>query len=240
MIRNRNTACRKGWRVRTHGKAPLVAGTLCCARAHLHTMASQGCSGCEPPRSVRSFWGGGLAVSCNLQATEPGDAGSRCHSLMTSPHQPRSPTFSRSRSGSRAFTPTSMVRGCRAAGGAGTWWSDSGGLSGGWKCRARGPCCRLHIKSPRLQVLPETQGARSGLYALLGRRELGTTGDPCCRSTGPSGRAQQSNPQSPNLSQISPVRDGTSRAPPKLALCLRLTALQHPAPRHPGAAPQST
>lgn len=55
-------------------------------------------------------------------------------------------------------------------------------------------CC------PRTQALP-------GRCALLGRRVLGTIGDPCCRSTGPSRRAQQSIPQSPNLSQFSPGRD---------------------------------
>lgn len=71
----------------------------------------------------------------------------------------------------------------------------------GWECRARGPCCRLRIKSPR----PHAAGAAQdpGLCsALLGRRALGTIGDPCCRSTGPSRRAQQSNPQSPQFVSI--------------------------------------
>lgn len=57
---------------------------------------------------------------------------------------------------------------------------------------------------PPAHQIPQAAGAAQdpALCALLGRRTLGAIGDPCCRSTGPSRRAQQSNPQSPQFVSI--------------------------------------
>lgn len=57
---------------------------------------------------------------------------------------------------------------------------------------------------PPAHQIPQAAGAAQdpALCALLGRRVLGAIGDPCCRSTGPSRRAQQSNPQSPQFVSI--------------------------------------
>jgi hypothetical protein len=146
------------------------------------------------PDPCKSIWAGvgGQAVCC-MRARGPRDAASRCHLSMASP--PSSVMLE--------FTFTHFtVRVCRALGGAGTrvGWTETG-LFDGWEGRARGPCCRLRIKSPSLR-------------ALLGRRALGAIGDPCCRSTGPSRRAQQGNPQSPQFVSIH-SRTGLPGPPPK-------------------------
>lgn len=96
---------------------------------------------------------------------------------------------------------TFTVRVCRAVGGAGPEWSDSDGCLTGGNAELVVPAAACASNSPS----PQAPGAAQGpgyVCALLGRRALGTTGDPCCRSTGPSRRAQQEQPPIPQFVSI--------------------------------------